>query len=190
MRGTTTNERAYTNRPDLRIGSSDETLSEIARCYGERIRRTAYQVTRSESAAQDVTQDVFVRVMCRGGFDSRRGSLEQWVQSVARNTAIDWVRREAAHQRRVARVGSIHSATSVSVEEAVAARAQARIVRTAMAELPDNEREAVELAFFEGFTYRQVATRLELAEGTVKSLIRRGLARLAHIIGPAALAGS
>ncbi len=127
--------------------------------------------------------------MCSGGFDPSRASVERWLQIVTRNSAIDWVRREAAHQQRVTRVGAIHSATTVDVQEAVTDRVQASRVRDAVAQLPDGEREVVLLAYFGGLTYRQVADRTGLAEGTVKSRIRRALTRMANIIGSDAETG-
>jgi RNA polymerase sigma factor (sigma-70 family) len=157
--------------------------SELARRHGEEIRRMALRLTRSESAAQDIAQDVLVRVISRGGFDSTRASLDRWLRIVTRNTAIDWVRREAAHQQRLVRIGALHSASTVDVEDTVTERVQAIRVRAAVAELPDDEREVVSLAYFGGLSYRQVADQLGLAEGTVKSRIRRALTRMAHMIG-------
>jgi RNA polymerase sigma factor (sigma-70 family) len=156
--------------------------AELVDLYGEAVRRTALRLTRSEVAAQDITQEVFLRVILNGGYDPRRGSLDRWLQIVTRNTAIDWIRREAAYQHRVVRVGARHSSTVVLVEEAVAARAQAADVRAAVALLPAREFEVVSLAFFDGLTYRQIADRLGLPEGTVKSRIRRALTRLAYTV--------
>jgi len=76
----------------------------------------------------------------------------------------------------------VYSASAVVVEEAVEARVRAANVRAAVAQLPDCERELVSLAYFDGLTYRQISDRLGLAEGTVKSRIRRALTRLAHVI--------
>lgn len=157
-------------------------LAELAHRYGEEIRRTALRLTRSDVAAQDITQEVFLRVICNGGFDPRRGSLDRWLQMVTRNTAIDWIRREAAHQQRVTRVGAMHSAAVLVVEDTVTAREQAADVRAAVAQLPPRELEVVSLAYFGGLTYRQIADRLGLPEGTVKSRIRRALTRLAYAV--------
>ena len=157
--------------------------AELAYGHFESIWRIAFDVTRSEAAAQDVTQDVFVRVLSRGGFDATRGSLEHWLKVVAHHTAVDWVRREAAHRRRVNRVGNLHAATTPMVDEAVVGRVQAARVRAGLALLPGPEREVVSLVYFGGLTYRQAAHQLGLAEGTVKSRTRRALTRLAHIIG-------
>jgi RNA polymerase sigma factor (sigma-70 family) len=172
---------AEVGRVDL-INAEMCSPAELADRYGEGIRRTALRLTRSEIAAEDITQEVFLRVICNGGFDASRGSLDRWLQIVTRNTAIDWIRREAAYQQRVTRVGAMHSATVVVVEEVVTARLQAAAVRSAVAQLPVREREVVSLAYFGGLTYRQIADRLGLPEGTVKSRIRRALTRLACVV--------
>jgi RNA polymerase sigma factor (sigma-70 family) len=161
------------------LGTELWSLATLADRYGEEIRQTALRLTRSEVAAQDITQEVFLRIARTGGFDPCRGSIDGWLQMVTRNTAIDWIRREAAHQRRVIRVGAMHSATVVVVEDTVTARAQAADVRDAVARLPPPELEVISLAYFDGLTYRQIALRLDLPEGTVKSRIRRALTRLA-----------
>ncbi len=181
-----------TEMRDSGTGSTAEpwpSPTELASVFGEGIRRTAYRVTGSEGAALEVMQEVFVRVLSRPGFDSSRGTFEGWLQVVTRSTAIDWVRRETAHQRRVARVGALHNATIPVVEEAVIARVQADGVRAAVAQLPDDERQIVLLAYYGGLTYRQVAHELGLAEGTVKSRIRRALTRLAHLVGSDTVGG-
>jgi len=158
--------------------------AELARRYGQDMYRVALRVTRSDSAAQDVVQEVLLRVMVCGGFDASRGPLHRWLQMLSQSTAIDWIRREAAHKQRVMRVGSIHFATPVAVEEAVTARGDAAHVRAAVAQLPECERIAVSLAYFDGLSYRPVAHQLGIAEGTVKSQIRRAITRLSHILGP------
>ncbi len=111
-----------------------------------------------------------------------------WLHTVAHNTAVDWVRRETAHQRRLADSTAIRSASTPIVEETVTDRMQADQLHAAVSQLPDIERAVVELAYFGGLSYRQVAQRLDLAEGTVKSRIRRALTRLAHIVGPDSIA--
>jgi RNA polymerase sigma factor (sigma-70 family) len=173
-----TNDDPDTERADV-INAEICSLAELANRYGEAIRQTAFRLTRSEVAAQDITQEVFLRVICTGGYDPRRGTVDGWLQVVTRNTAIDWIRREAAHQQRVTRVGSMHSASVIVVEDTVTARAQADHIRAAVAQLPPRELEAISLAYFDGLTSRQIADRLGLPESTVKSRIRRALTRLA-----------
>lgn len=173
------------------IGADERTASalmapadfnELVTTYAPRLLRVARLVTGSDNAAQDVTQEVFLRVWKNGGYDATRGSLDAWLQTMTRNIAIDWLRCESAHRRRLTLVGSIHTATAAVVDETVVARSQAACVRAAVARLPAIEREVLSLAYFGGLSYRQVAEQLGLADGTVKSRIRRALTRLANTI--------
>lgn len=172
------------DRADLTAGANPRSPIELAYLLSKDIRRIALRITRSDSAAHDVTQEVFVRVLTRGGYDPSKATPEVWVHIVAHNTAIDWLRRETAHRRRLAQSGAIHTATIPVVEETVTARLEANHLQVAVAQLPDVERAVVELAYFGGLSYRQVAQQLGLAEGTVKSRIRRALTRLARLVGP------
>ncbi len=183
-----------TVRTDTSHGGMDRTwaaspdqasLDELIDRYTDKVRRTAWRVTRCDTAAQDVTQEVFLRVWRHGGFTPGRGSLEVWLQMMARHIAIDWIRREARHRRRLVAVEAIRPGPAPVVEEAVLASVQAVAVRAAVAGLPDDERAVVTLAYFDGLSYRQVAAQLGLPEGTVKSRIRRALTRLAIVVGPA-----
>lgn len=171
------------------LATAEPNLAEQVYVKVEAIRRIAYRMTRSHGAAQEITQDVLLRVCRRGGFDASRGTLDAWVQIVTQHTAIDWIRSEVAQQRRVAKVGAMHVATIPLVEDVVTDRSRATNLRAAVARLPDDERIVVSLAYFDELTYRQVAERLGLPEGTVKSRIRRALTRLAQttaVVTPAA----
>ena len=152
--------------------------------YGDAVHRTAYRVTGSNGAAQDVAQEVFLRAWSRGGYDPARGSMHGWLQVMTRHTAIDWVRREAAQERRALAVGAVHTATASLVEDDVVDGSRAAEVRRAVADLPPAERDAVTLAYFGGLSYREVAERLGVAEGTAKSQIRRALTRLSATLAP------
>jgi RNA polymerase sigma-70 factor (ECF subfamily) len=152
--------------------------------YGDAVLRAAYRVTRSDGTAQDVAQEVFLRAWSRGGFDPARGTVHGWLQVMTRHTAVDFVRREAAQKRRTLEVGAVHTATSTLVEDDVVDGSRAAEVRRAVAALPAAERDAVTLAYFGGLSYREVAQRLGIAEGTAKSQIRRALTRLSSALAP------
>jgi RNA polymerase sigma-70 factor (ECF subfamily) len=152
--------------------------------YGDAVRRTAYGVTRSAGAAEDVAQEVFLRAWSRGGFDADRGSLQGWLQMMTRHTAIDWVRSEAARRRRTEQAGAMDATTMPAPDDDSDSAAVAAKVRVAVSQLPAPERDAVTLAYFGGLTYREVAARLGVPEGTVKSQIRRALTRLSSVLKP------
>jgi RNA polymerase sigma-70 factor, ECF subfamily len=131
-----------------------------------------------------VVQEVFVAVWKDASrFDPTRGAVGPWLFSLARHKAIDLVRRESNVRR--------HTVDAdLSFEEApddVAREAWLNVrrdrVRAAVAELPDSQREALELAFFSGLTHVEVAERLGIPLGTAKTRIRSALLRLRDRLG-------
>ncbi|RFS87035.1 sigma-70 family RNA polymerase sigma factor [Actinomadura spongiicola] len=138
----------------------------------------ALRVTRSREAAEEITQDVFVSLWERPyDFDPNRGSLRTWLALLAHRRSVDWVRREERQRNLLDTVGDSEPSTLI-LDMIIAEETGAR-VRRAVAALPQRLREAVELAYYHGRTYRQAAVELGLPEGTVKSRIRSGLRRIA-----------
>ena len=132
--------------------------------------------TLGPDAASDVTQEVFLAAWrACDRFDTQRGSLAGWLMGIAKNKVIDHLR---AGGRRISTVGGADvTQVSVGAEEA-GALADRLLVSDAVASLPERSREVVELAFFEDLTHAQIAERTQLPLGTIKSDIRRGLARM------------
>ena len=142
-------------------------------------------VVRDPAIAEEVTQEVYVetwRLATR--FDAERGSATSWVATIARRRAIDRVRSVEASRRRDddAAKGDV-AAPFDEVSEAVSDDLERQSVRRALDALTDTQREAVQLAYFDGLTYRQVATTLGIPEGTAKTRIRDGLSRLRDALG-------
>ena len=168
---------------DLRarlIAGDDTGLSELYDQYASFVFGLARRVAGSEAAAEDVTQDVFVSVWERPeAFDPERGSMRSYIGTLAHRRAVDWVRREESRRRRAEAAGR-EPGLPPDVEEAATALIMAERVRVAVDSLPDDQRVAVQLAYFGGRTYRQVADDLGLAEGTAKARLRVGLRRLAR----------
>ena len=168
---------------DLRarlVAGDDSGLSELYDQYASFVYGLARRVAGSETAAEDVTQDVFVSVWERPeAFDPERGSMRSFIGTLAHRRAVDWVRREESRRRRAEAVGR-QPAPPPDVEEAATAMIMAERVRVAVDALPDDQRVAVQLAYFGGRTYRQVADDLGLPEGTAKARLRVGLRRLAR----------
>lgn len=147
-------------------------------------RGAVYGVARrycDDDAAADVTQEVFLRVWNnRAGFDEARGNIRQYLCTIARGIAIDHLRRKSSQQGRDTRHATITTRIEVDsdltaqmIDAEVAGRVQA-----ALAQLQTGERHAIVMAFFGEMSYREVAIRLGVAEGTAKSRIRSGLAKL------------
>ncbi|MEQ8717675.1 MAG: ECF RNA polymerase sigma factor SigK [Acidimicrobiales bacterium] len=142
------------------------------------------KVLRDPSRAEEVTQEVFVelwRIAAR--YDAGRGSVRAWTATLAHRRAVDRVRSEQAHRDRNDRVSRLEPTVEDTVATDVEDRFERERVRRSLDELTDLQREAVELAYFGGHTYREVAVLLGVAEGTVKTRIRDGLIRLRDTMG-------
>jgi RNA polymerase sigma-70 factor (ECF subfamily) len=128
-------------------------------------------------SADDIVQDVFENLFrCSSRFDARRGGLGPYLAMQARSRCVDLIRSQSnrrSRERRHDRFGHAPPA-----EEEALRLAQRAAVRRALSDLSLDERRPIELAFFDGLTYRAVAEYLAIPEGTVKSRIRNGLLRL------------
>jgi RNA polymerase sigma-70 factor (ECF subfamily) len=111
-------------------------------------------------------------------FDPERGTLRAWLATVTHRRAVDHIRREEARRRRTDRDAN-RVVSAPDVEEMATALLMAERVRATLDVLPPEQRRAVDLAYFEGRTYRQVAEVLGIPEGTAKSRLRLALRRIA-----------
>ncbi len=142
--------------------------------------RVAQGIVRDPSMAEEVTQEVLTEIWVKADrFDPERGNVGGWISTLARRRAVDRVRSEQASRNRDDRVARRDQERDVDVvAEEVEIRLEHWQVRQALAELSERQREAIELAYFSGYTYRDVARVLGIPEGTAKSRLRDGLARL------------
>jgi RNA polymerase sigma factor (sigma-70 family) len=158
-------------------------LSELYDQFSDSVYGVILRVTSDRGAADDITQSIFIDVWRRPDrWDPDRGALRPWLSTLAHHRSVDWLRREQAIRRRDTRALATRSDPPPDVEEAVQAVLVAERVRGALARLPEEQRSAISLAYFGGRTYRQVASDLGVAEGTVKSRIRAGLAHMAKTL--------
>ena len=146
----------------------------------------AYRMCGRRATAEDIVQDAFLSLWRSGsGYDPRRGSLRSWVLSVVHNRAVDAMRRLGAKagldvpDEGIAERLRAAETTDGEVER----RDDARQVRTALDELPPDQRQVIELAYFGGFTHNQIAEMLDLPPGTVKGRMRLGLTKLRFFLG-------
>jgi RNA polymerase sigma-70 factor (ECF subfamily) len=167
---------------DRVVAGDDSALREVYDQYASFVYGIAVRVIGDPRAAEDVSQDVFVGFWERpAAFDPRRGSLRTWLGTLTHRRAVDHVRREEARRRRAERDAG-RAVAAPDVEEMATALLTAERVRAALDVLPEEQRQAVHLAYFGGKTYRQVAETLGIPEGTAKSRLRLALRRIADTL--------
>jgi RNA polymerase sigma factor (sigma-70 family) len=165
------------------VARDDSALGEVYDQYGSFVFGLASRVIGDRTAAEDVVQEVFLGLWNRpDAFDPERGRLRTLLGTMAHRRAVDYVRREEARRRRTERDAALEVTISPDVDEMAMALLAAERVREAVDRLPDDQREAIMLAYFGGRTYRQVAEELGIPEGTAKSRMRLGLGRIAEAL--------
>ena len=156
-----------------------EALAEAYRRHAGAVFALAGSVLASRNLAEEVVQEVFLRLWHDADrFDPARGSLRSWLLAQTHGRAVDLLRSESSRKSREEREHRIRAEAGYDLEHEVWDLTVAEQVRTALTSLPTEERRAIELAYFKGLTYREVAAALGQPEGTVKSRIRAGLRRL------------
>lgn len=148
--------------------------------YGSQVYSLALRVLRHATLAEEATQDTFLKVWHKSlSWDPTKGQLGSWLLTIARYTAIDHLRRE---QRQVAtEIDQLESLPDPSANFGVVGDARwqdGQLLRELMAELPPEQAQVIELAFFQGLTHSELAEHLDLPLGTVKTRARLGLQKL------------
>jgi RNA polymerase sigma-70 factor (ECF subfamily) len=161
-----------------------EALAEVYRRNAGAVFGLAKRILVDEVLAEEVTQEVFVSLWEHPErYDPARGSLRAFLLAVAHGRAVDLVRSETSRRAREERSRAVTE--DYNLEQEVVELVANERIREALATLPEAERSAIELAYFGGHTYREVAAIQGEPEGTVKSRIRSGLRRmegkLAHL---------
>lgn len=167
-----------------RVATGDQTA--FAALYEEvasRVLGLALRITRNHALAEEVTQDVLLEVWRTAPrFDRHRGSGVGWILMVAHRRAVDRVRRSSAQTARDAN-DAARQPVQEPIDEPLLRREEREQVRSALTRLTALQREAVELAYYGGRTYREVAEELQIPEGTAKSRLRDGLQHLRATLG-------
>ncbi len=165
-----------------RIAHGDErALAELYDAMSSLAYGLALRIVGDADTAEDVVQDAFMRVWHRADrYEPSRGAARPWLLRVVRNVAIDRLRTADARSRAETRSQTDVALAPVSErpEDTVGRAERARVLRAALAELPADQRRAIEIAYFEGLSHSEIATREKMPLGTVKTRIRDGVLKL------------
>jgi RNA polymerase sigma-70 factor, ECF subfamily len=165
-----------------RVARGDQTaFAELYDQLATRVYSVVLRVLRDPSMAEEVTQEVMVELWrLAPRFEAGRGTVNAWASTIAHRRAIDRVRSSQSARDRDQRGHdlAITDPRHDEVAEQVQDRLDREQITSAMSALTPAQRESIELAYFSGYTYREVAAVLEVPEGTVKTRIRDGLTRM------------
>lgn len=164
-------------------GGEEIALSQLYDRYRLILFGLLVRILRSQSEAEEVLQEVFIQVWQRAGdFDEARGKPFTWLVTLARSRAIDRLRALGARERATHEaVRNIPEVWSDAVTDAIRAE-RGQIVRTALSRLPEEQRRALFLAYFEGLSQSEISARLATPLGTVKTRVRSGLIKLRELL--------
>ena len=166
----------------------EDALAEVYRRHGGAAYGLARRLLNDNQLAEEVLQEVFLRLWnTPERFDAERGSLRAYLLAQTHGRSVDLVRSETSRRRREEREARESTSFGDDIEREVIDLTVSETVKEVVARLPTDERQAIELAYFGGHTYRQVAVMLDAPEGTVKSRIRSGLRRLRKDLDDAGL---
>jgi RNA polymerase sigma-70 factor (ECF subfamily) len=145
---------------------------------------TVLRVVRDPAMSEEVTQEVFVELWRTAGrFDGTRATASTWAVTMARRRAIDRVRREQSQRDRIERAAARPVEVVPDAADDVVGTLEAERVGEAIAELPEDQRVVIAMAFLDGDTHAEIADRLGVPLGTVKGRVRGGLKKLGARLG-------
>lgn len=163
-----------------------ESFEQLYRLTSPRVFGLVCRIVVNRTISEEVTQEVFLEIWSKAAsFDPSRGSALAWMLTIARGRSIDRVRSEVSSTARTTVWARKEQLTDYDpVLEDVLAQDETRQLTACLAHLTPVQREAIDLAYFGGLTYAEVAERLGAAPGTVKSRIRDGIIRLHRELAP------
>lgn len=169
----------------LIAGEQAEALGALYDRYSRLVFSLALHMLDDPAVAEEVTQDVFLRVWKKAGtYRTDQGKVSTWLVSIARNRAIDVLRQRRSRPERNSvgweelLPGMLPRADGSDPEETAAESIQMQRVRAAIAALPIEQQKALAMAYFEGFSHREIAERLGEPLGTIKTRIRIAMQKL------------
>src|SRR5215831_5859701 len=160
-------------------------LADLYDRYGRIVYSLILRVVRDTGIAEDLVQETFLRIWNRvQAFDAQKGAIGPWLLAVARNRAIDYLRSAGGRERNAVEFEETdHPSLYGNMEKDLLASDKARIVKTAIQKLSPNQRQVIELAYFEGLSQAEMAERMGQPLGTVKTWVRTALKNLRDQLG-------
>ncbi|MGA8987546.1 ECF RNA polymerase sigma factor SigK [Aeromicrobium sp.] len=169
----------------VRVARGDEVaFAGLYDALGASVYGLARRVVRDPSRAEEISQEVFIQVWQSAvKFDAARGSAKSWILTLAHRRAVDAVRHDQAATNRENKYDWSNGPDFDEVEETVTISLEHEQVRRCMDGLTELQREAVTLAFYQGYTYAEVADTLKANPATIKTRMRDGIVRLRDCMG-------
>ncbi len=165
-----------------RLTQRDQTaLAALYQLYGSLVYSLALRVVQDTSLAEEITQDAFLEVWNRPeSWDPAKGRLSSWLLTLTRYTAIDRLRRERRQLKAIAGTldESLEQLPSTEDHAGDPRWQEGQTLRLLMAQLPPEQAQVIELAFFQGMTHSEMAQYTHLPLGTIKTRVRLGLQKL------------
>lgn len=187
--------RTSPTRDDLDLiaaiaGGDRSALEALYDRYASVVYRMALRIVKNQELAEDIVQEVFWRVWRRSSsFERTRGKVAQWLFGITHNLCIDELRR--MRSRPVPVYEDVENPLiqqlpdqRVDVAGEVWQGEQRRVIVAALGQLPDAQRQAIEMAYFGGMSHQEIADKLERPLGTIKTRVRLGLQKLKSLLGP------
>jgi RNA polymerase sigma-70 factor (ECF subfamily) len=157
--------------------ADEDALGELYDRFGRVAYGLAYKILQDATLAEDAVQEAFLQIWRgAGSYRPERAKASTWLLTFVHRRAVDLVRRE--QRRRTVQLDPLPESSGSGADEEVVALSRREIVQDALRRLPAEQREAIELAYYGGLTQSELATKLDLPLGTIKSRMFSGLQRL------------
>ena len=161
----------------LRAGQV-EALRTLYQRYGRLVYTLSRRILHSDEEAEEITQDVFLTLWHKDAYQANRGSLSRYLVVLARSRSIDRLRSQTSHRQRLHKWHLMMTDVSSSPLDMATLTERGERTRQALSNLSDKERQVIEIAYYEGLSQSEIAQRLNIPLGTVKSRSRQALRKL------------
>ena len=165
----------------LRAGQV-EALRTLYQRYGRLVFTLSRRILHSDEEAEEITQDVFITLWEKDAYQPHRGSLSRYLVVLARSRAIDRLRSQTSHHQRLHKWHLMMANVSTTPLDMATLTERGEHIRQALTTLSEKERQVIEIAYYEGLSQSEIAQRLNVPLGTVKSRSRQALRKLRHTL--------